>query len=57
MRFFIYSFIGFLLKLPFLPYFLLPLPLLPVCFLFSVFSVSGILLVCFPSRMGGETLT
>ena len=34
MRFYIYSFIGLLLKLHFLPYFLLPLPLLPVCFLF-----------------------
>ena len=57
MRFSIYSFIGLLSKLPFLPYFLFSLPLLPVCFLFSVFPVSDNLLARFPSQAVGETVT
>ena len=35
----------------FLPYFRLPLPLLPVCFLFSVFSIARFP-ACFKSRKG-----
>ena len=56
MRFWIYPLIAVLLKLSFLSYFLFPLPVLPVSFLFSVFSFPNIIFELLPlSRGRGNT--
>ena len=56
MRFFIDPFIASLLKLSLLPYLLIPLTLLAVFFIFSVFSISGNLFARFPSQAVVETV-